>query len=179
MINQCQLKQHLLYDDETGVFTRKISNSNKCKVGDVAGYVNSHGYRIIRVLSKMYPAHRLAWLYMFGEFPKKEIDHIDGVKDNNKIKNLRECDKFQNQCNTLARKGSSVKSKGVDFMKNRGKYRARIRVRGKDLHLGLFETELEANDAYLFASKAYQEGYHTTRSSQQKDLNNVKRQESE
>ncbi len=170
MLTLEELKYNLDYNSDAGVFTRLVSNTGAVKVGDVAGWVQPNGYTYIRVLSKAYLAHRLAWFYVNGVWPSDEIDHIDGVRGNNAILNLRECDKFQNQCNTLPRKDSLCKSKGVDFMKLKGKFRARIRVRGKDIHLGIFDTEEEASLSYQVASKKYQEGFGTTRSSENKDL---------
>jgi len=159
----------LKYNEITGEFTREKSICGKVKVGDVAGYKSTSGYVSIRVLSKKYYAHRLAWLYSYGEWPICEIDHVDRVKDNNSLVNLRSCDKFQNQCNTTSKKNSIYKSKGVDFMKSKSRFRARITIRGKAIHLGLFHTELEASQCYEMSAIKHQEGYGTTRSSSEKN----------
>lgn len=84
MMNQEILKLHLDYNQNTGVFIRRISLCNRVKIGDVAGNTNLQGYVAIRVLGKLYKAHRLAWLYVYGEFPR-DIDHINGVKSDNRI----------------------------------------------------------------------------------------------
>jgi hypothetical protein len=89
MLNQKTLKKYLNYDPETGVFKRKI-NSGKAKIGDVAGGINGSGYICIRINSVKYRAHRLAWLYVHGKFPDNQIDHINRVKNDNRIDNLRD-----------------------------------------------------------------------------------------
>lgn len=87
-----QLRWLLHYDPETGVFTRLIQLCNRVQVGDIAGFIKYNGYRVIKVGDKPTPyfAHRLAWLYIHGEWPSKGIDHIDGDRANNRIANLRE-----------------------------------------------------------------------------------------
>lgn len=167
MITESELKSILTYDN--GVFRWKETLSSKQIKGNIAGHTNARGYTSIKIKGKNYYSHRLVWLYFNGETPSKEIDHIDMDKTNNKIENLRECDKFQNQCNTLSRVGSMLKSKGVDFMKSKGMYRSRITVRGVAIHLGLFYTEHAASLSYQIATCLYQEGYGTTRSSSDKN----------
>ena len=78
MITQKELLENLVYDKDTGVFTRKISLNTKIRVGDVAGGKDVKGYVCIRVMGKTYKAHRLAWLYVHGKWPENEIDHING-----------------------------------------------------------------------------------------------------
>ena len=158
-----KIKNILSYDPITGLFTRKLTTSPRAKKGDIAGYKMPSGYVSICVLRTRQYAHRLAWEIFYGVKPEFEIDHINGIRDDNRITNLRQCDKYQNQCNRSSNKNARLKSKGVDFMKSKGKYRARIRVRGKDIHLGLFDSELEASVAYTNASKKYQEGYDCRR----------------
>ena len=89
-------------------------------------------------------AHRVIWAMQTGEWPRDEIDHIDGDRSNNRWGNLREADRFQNTANTSSRKGATSKHLGVAWSTGRQKWRAQIMVRGKHIHLGYFDDEDEA-----------------------------------
>lgn len=98
MITQDRLRELLHYDPDTGIFTRLVSTGWRGKVGDVAGYKNPDGYLVIMIDYKLYLAHRLAWLYTYGRFPEV-TDHINGVRDDNRIVNLREVTNWENAQN--------------------------------------------------------------------------------
>ena len=87
MITQEELKELLDYNPETGLFTWNVYNNIKNKT--TAGTFND-GYIQIKIKQKIYQAHRLAWLYVYGEWPKGQIDHINGIRDDNRIENLRD-----------------------------------------------------------------------------------------
>jgi hypothetical protein len=144
-----RLREHLDYDLETGLFRRKKSIANSVQIGEVAGGINSSdGYRCIRVDGKRYKAHRLAWLYVHGCWPK-EIDHINGKRDDNRIANLREVTRRENgQNRSEHRDGKLV---GASYSKQDKKWTAQIWVHRKKRHLGYFETEEDAHNAYLMA----------------------------
>ena len=94
-VNSKKLKEILYYDKDTGFFVWKkdIFNLNKYKLadqGDVAGCMSNCGYIQISIKSKLYSAHRLAWLYTYGHFPELEIDHINRIRNDNRIENLRD-----------------------------------------------------------------------------------------
>lgn len=146
-LTQGDLKESLHYNPKTGVFTRKKSSGN-VKAGQVAGGKQSDGYLQIRIKGRRYLASRLAWLYMTGEWPKAEIDHIDRNRANNAFGNLREATRSQNGANTKALCGM----KGASFHKAAGKWRADITVMGQAKYLGLFDTELDAHNAYRVAA---------------------------
>ena len=143
MITQEKLKQFLHYDHETGVFKWIKSPSKNIKINSIAGSVDD-GYILIGFQSIKYRAHRLAWLYMKGEFPKNDIDHIDGNRANNKFINLRLCKNSENQQNRISNKNTSSKFVGVSWYKPLKKWVAQIRINGKLFHKGYFNTEEDA-----------------------------------
>lgn len=147
MLTQKILKKFLDYNPETGVFVWKVSTSKKIKPGDIAGSESPSGYITIRLNHKYYLAHRLAWFYVNGEFPGI-IDHIDRVKNNNRINNLRESTAQQNQANRTKTKSNKTGYKGVSFISKVNKYRADIKINKKCYYLGLFNTLEEAAEAY-------------------------------
>lgn len=107
MITQNTLKELFDYNPDTGLFTWKVAKARRIKAGDVAGNLNNTGYIHIRVDGKNYQAHRLAWLYTHGKFPDNCIDHINGIKDDNRISNLRDVTTQENNSTLLAKKNTS------------------------------------------------------------------------
>lgn len=154
MLTQARLKQVLSYDEKTGLFTR--INSSGCVA---AGKTYTHrkkgsGYIEIMVDRKLYYAHRLAWLYVNGEWPSDQIDHINRVRHDNRICNLRPATNKQNQRN---RKGRSLCGlKGVTFDKryanSKNPWIASICIDGRQTHLGSFPSAIEAHNAYKAAA---------------------------
>lgn len=142
MITQERLKQNLFYDKHTGIFTWKIRKSG-VTFGNNAGYI-SDGYMLIRIDDVYYRAHRLAFLYVFGRWPKEEIDHVNHVRDNNMISNLREVSHAENQKNRSMHKNNSSGVTGVSWHKKRNAWQSLICYEGKKIHLGLFENFQEA-----------------------------------
>lgn len=151
-LTQDELKSLLMYDLATGVFTWRVSRPTKIKPGDVAGNVNPKGYVCIGVKGKIYRAHRLAWLYVYGTWPSNEIDHINRIRNDNRIANLREADRFINTQNTTLQGNNTSGFRGVGWHKHRKAWRARISVKGKMKELGYYTTRDEAAEAYLKAS---------------------------
>ena len=94
-LTQARLKELLYYDQKTGIFTWK--ESRRCvKKDDVSGTLDSKGYVIIMVDRIRYKAHRLAWFYIYGVWPKNDIDHINTIRHHNFIVNLREATRGEN-----------------------------------------------------------------------------------
>ena len=150
-----QLKATFDYDAETGVFLWKIRPSRAVKAGDVAGCTEKRiGYITIGIEGRIYKAHRLAWLYTHGEWPKGLIDHINGNKADNRICNLR--DVFADGNSQNVRK-PNVRNKsgfmGVIWFQN--KWRASMSVNGKSKWLGDYSTPEEAHQVYLEAKRKY------------------------
>tara|TARA_R110000787_G_scaffold10252_2_gene34936 strand:+ start:835 stop:1314 length:480 start_codon:yes stop_codon:yes gene_type:complete len=158
MIEQGGLKDLLEYSPETGLFHWLISQGNQ-KAGNVAG-TNDHGYALVKINGKKYKAHRLAWLYMTGSFPKDCIDHVNGVTGDNRFSNLREATNSQNQYNKGTGKHNLLGVKGVRKTKI-GRYEARATLSKNTLCLGTYDTAEEASRAYQeFAKKHHGEFYH-------------------
>ena len=148
MLTQSRLKELLCYESGTGVFTWLNPTSNRVKPGDVAGKSLVRGYQTLSVDGKRYYLHRLAWLYETGSMPEDCIDHIDGNPLNNKISNLRCASRKQNQYNMKRNSANTSGYKGVHFHSGTGKWRAVVSVDNKPKHLGLFQTAIDAAQAY-------------------------------
>lgn len=84
-----QLRELLHYDQETGAFTWRVATSSRARVGDVAGRLNRNGHRYIGILGQTHVASRLAWLYVYGEWPNKRLEHVNNIADDDRIDNLR------------------------------------------------------------------------------------------
>lgn len=153
LLAQKQLKELLWYNPYTGLFFWNAHKEGGAKAGDVAGWIDSHGYRHIHVNGKTYYAHRLAWLYIKGVWPKDRIDHKNRVKHDNRFDNLREATQSQNAANSTKQKNNTSGYKGVSFRKDTPKYVAQIESNGKHKNLGSFDCPKEAYAAYCQAAK--------------------------
>lgn len=151
MIALGRLTEILNYDPETGEFHWKVARGGFQK-GSIAGSIDSKGYVTIKICGKDYKAHRLAWIFVYGEWPSKPLDHIDMNRGNNGIRNLREATQFENFQNRKAYRSSKTGVKGVCLHKSTGKFCAQIRANGKRFYIGLFET-LEAADRAVRAAR--------------------------
>jgi len=143
-----EVEEHLSYSTDTGEFTW-LKGPRR---GKLAGSITLTGYSEIKVLGHKVLAHRLAWFIVYGEWPKRLIDHIDRNRRNNAIANLREANHSQNYWNTtIANNGEPIK--GYTFLAKKGRYEAQIRANGSKFSLGLFDTPEEARSAYLAAKR--------------------------
>jgi len=142
-LKQKQLKEILCYDPLTGIFTRLKTTQGAC-AGDVAGHKNSLGYIEISISNEKYLAHRLAWLYMTGKWPKHQIDHADHIRSNNKWFNLEEATHQENGKNVSLRSDNKSGVVGVYWSKAREKWVSNIAVDGKTVYLGISEKKEDA-----------------------------------
>lgn len=158
MLTQEELKKQLHYDPETGIFTRLISNGNRAMIGSIAGHKNKRGYIEICINKKNgYLAHRLAFLYMTGNSPNNNVDHIDGIPHNNSWENLRPATQSENMQNIKIPINNKTGYLGVCLSKRPyyKPYRSTISINKKRIHLGYFDTALEASYAYKCAKITY------------------------
>lgn len=153
-LTQERLKDQFYYDPGTGVFTSRFKR-NKWPDGREMGHVTKHGYVQFRVDGAMYMAHRLAWLYMTGSFPKNGTDHINRNRSDNRWVNLREATQSENTQNTSAYSSNKSGFPGVSFHTKVGRWRAAIQQGRKHIHLGYFGTAEQASIAYQSAKVTY------------------------
>jgi len=110
----------------------------------IAGTTLKNGYVHIRIDGKLYYAHRLAWFYMTGDWPKEEIDHIDGNPSNNMWENLREATCSENLCNSKKKIDNTSGHKGIYFYEKRNTWYAIIHKNGKRVFYKAFKTKQDA-----------------------------------
>lgn len=157
-LTQDRLRDLLSYDPESGEFRWRKSFKGSVRAGDRAGCLDKHsGYWVIKVDRKTYGAHRLAWLYVHGQWPGG-IDHRGRVRSDNRLSQLRAATSSENNRNrsVSSRSQSGLKGAAADDQSvRRKKWRARIRVNGKNVCLGRYATAEEAHAAYEAAAKKY------------------------
>jgi len=142
-LDSTRLKEIFDYDPNTGIFIRKIKG-RKAKVGSF----DPEGYVYIQINHIKYAAHRLAWLYMYGEFPTDQIDHINGIKNDNRIANLRVCTHAENQ-------QTKRNVKGYSWHKTKKRFIAYIQINKKRIELGRYLNEQDARKSHLDAKNKY------------------------
>ena len=147
MLTAARLREVLVYDPTSGVFTWRVARG-RAPAGAVAGQRSRYGYTAIRVDRVLYAAHRLAWLYVHSVWPPDEIDHRDGVRNNNRLNNLRAATRGENMQNVVSPRDGM---QGTFFRADRGRWKASIKINQRATHLGFFDTEVEARHAYLRA----------------------------
>jgi hypothetical protein len=151
-VSQARLRELLRYDPATGVFIWLINKSNRVEFGTVAGsIVEDRGYRSIRIDGRPYRAHRLAWLWMTGEWPSHGIDHINGIPGDDRWANLRAATQSQNLANMRKSSRNTSGFKGVFWHSGARKWRARL----KSIHLGYFDCPAAAHEAYMRAAREH------------------------
>lgn len=141
-----------VYHSETGTFD--WSNPGRLRK---PGHASSAGYLRLRVGGRYHPAHHLVWLIEYGQMPEQQIDHIDGDRCNNRIGNLRQVNAVVNSQNQ--RKAHRTSSTGLlGASPTHKSWRAQIKVYGRSVHLGMFNSPEEAHAAYLRAKRLMHQG---------------------
>ena len=152
------LLKNIHYDPETGVFSRKRRFAPNAPAGVIDNAHDGSGHMKIRINRKKYYAHRLAWLYMTGDWPKYDIDHINGNGMDNRWANLRDVPTMVN-CQNQKKANRANKSTGLLGSHKCGRYfTATIQVKGKPIYLGNFRTAQAAHEAYISAKRTLHEG---------------------
>lgn len=157
MLTQERLKEMLSYNSITGEFIR-IKPLKGNTLYAVVGSTNKDGYISISIDNKRYGAHNLVWLYLYGKFPDLQLDHINGVKDDNRSENLREVSHAENQKNKSLDKRNRFGYPGVREGKKLGTYRAYIGIDKAKLNLGTYPNLESAIAARVQAEIKY--GFH-------------------
>jgi hypothetical protein len=155
MLTAERLRELVTYDPDTGIMLRKLRTSNSTHVGDVVGTPHICGYREAHMEGGRYLMHRLAWLYVHGEWPPRYVDHINGNRSDNRIANLRLANPRQSVGNTFGNSRNTSGYKGVSWDKRNKVWRAYIAFNRRYQHLGYFKNKEDAARAYQLAAEKH------------------------
>ena len=144
-----------VYDPDTDNVRRRIGRGTRWHKGELVGTLGLNGYRYISINRKMYLAHRIVWLLHYGRWPVSDVDHINGNRDDNRIVNLREATRSENNINSIIPSNNTSGHKGCYYDKRRDCWYAEIWVNKKKVYLGRFESAQSAGDAYQAAAKKH------------------------
>jgi hypothetical protein len=156
-LTQKEVKMLFSYNELTGILTRKVRTSNRVKVGDEVGCLRDDYYLDVNINHKLYRVHRIIWLLVYGYMPEF-IDHINHIRNDNRLLNLREVSRQENNQNTTKQKNNKSGRVGVHFDNKRSKWVAQITINGKATPLGRFNFKKDAIEARKNAEIA--NGYH-------------------
>lgn len=161
-MNINELKSLLSYEPDTGVIRWIAKGKGRIKKKE-AGTLLHSGYAGICIGPKRWQSHRIAWALHYGEWPKDQIDHINGIRTDNRICNLREASNAQNGKNLGLSKANTSGHKGVCFDKQTGKWRAIIKVNFNQINIGRYADLQDAIDARIAAEQQYFGEWNRTR----------------
>ena len=169
-----RVQELLRYDPATGNIYWKVGKSN-ILAGSLAGRLRSDGYRTIKIDGRDYYSHRIAWLLVTGMWPEDQIDHKNGIRSDNRLENLRECNSFQNKQNEkkkarFAGIPPSSKLIGAWWNSKTEKWCSDITYYGNRVVLGSFDTEIEAHNAYKKAKLRFHDFNPVPRSGNSDEL---------
>lgn len=151
MSESLSIRDAITYNPITGEIRWAMSRPGRAVAGRIAGRKHRDGYWRVNVLGKEYLAHRLAWLLAFGSWPVNQIDHINGIRDDNRLSNLREASAGDNAKNSGLYSSNRSGARGV--CRRKGRWVAQIQVNGQRLHLGSFPTIEAASATYKARAK--------------------------
>jgi len=152
MLTADRLRELLDYNPVTGVFLWKIDRASTARVGSTAGYRRRDGYTGMKIEQRELLAHRVAWLHVHGRWPVDQLDHVNGIKSDNRLTNLREASRAENKCNTKRPATNTSGFKGVTWHIHTKRWVARLTINRRRVHLGYFSTADEAHTAYCTAA---------------------------
>ncbi len=153
-----KLRDLVVYDPDTGLFARKHDENHRRKAGDIVGTMSATGYWVYTITNTQYKLHRLAYMYMTGEMPPAQIDHINGNRADNRWANLRAATQAENGTNQKRSVRNKSGVSGVSWDNQFRKWHAQIRHNGKRVHLGRYDNFLFAVGVRKQAEQGY--GYH-------------------
>lgn len=130
------------------------------RAGKIAGSERPNGYRVIKLFGKYFREHRVIFYIRYGWLPE-QVDHINGIRDDNRIVNLRPSDSKRNSHNSKLNSNNKVGYKGVAYCEKRGVFRAQIYTSGKQKFLGYFSSAHNAHKAYVSAAKQMFGNFHS------------------
>ena len=152
------VRENFHYDPKTGILSWAKPNRGRT-LGRPVGNKDKNGHLWVTIKEgdklPKYSVHRIAWVYVYGKEPSDQIDHINGIKTDNRISNLREANNAQNMRNRGKQENNTSGLKGVSFHSHTKKYRATIQVDGKHIHLGLFDCPAAAYCKYQIAAHTH------------------------
>lgn len=159
-LTAARLREVIHYDGTTGIFTWRVNKCNSSLAGQQTGSQTRHGYVVMTIDGNSYRGHRLAWLYVKGQWPKDQVDHINGVRDDNRWSNLREASHLQNGGNRKIQRNNTSGFKGVrrcslSTERTQRPWEAAIWFNGKRMYLGRFRTAEGAHAAYCAAAEKF------------------------
>jgi len=151
-----EVNRLLSYDPETGVFIWKIKVGRKIRIGDIAGWIDNNGYRLIRINKLAYRANRLAIVIMESKWPEILVDHKNGVKHDDRYENLR-CVSYSGNAQNMRRVLRNSKSQVMGVRQVGNRWKAHITIAGVYKHIGSYTTSEEAHQAYLAVKRSIHE----------------------
>lgn len=159
MLTQEELKRLFIYDKKTGYFTRRVTQHAQAPAGSLFGWLHHKGYLVGKVHGQYFALHRLAFLYVVGEMPV-EVDHRNGVKNDNRWKNLRPANREFNTQNSVRamRTNKSTGLLGAYPSPGTGRFKAVLRISKMNIYMGTFNSAERAHAEYLWAKRALHAG---------------------
>ena len=154
MLTQERIRELLDYDPVTGHLIWRVTKSPKAPKGSIAGSVNAKGHVNLQIDKRMYAAHQVVFALHYNHITR-EIDHINRNKQDNRVENLRACDSSKNKGNIGLLRSNQSGYRGVSLNKSTGKYHAQIKISGKQVYLGRFDTAEDAARMYDGTAKLY------------------------
>lgn len=150
--------KELFYIDKDWQLRWEVKKALRVKIGDIAGGKDKVGYQIVSINYQLFKCHRIIWALFYGEWPSGSIDHINGIKDDNRIENLRVVTVIENARNQKKRKNNKTGVTGISRRGALSKFEVFITVDYKQIYLGIYEDFFEAVCARKSAELHY--GFH-------------------